>query len=84
MFGNLCILGRVDNANFSNFDPTAKKAQFKEDKIKTASLKLQIMSNLTEDKWDTTSAKNHQNKMINLLKNKINNSNYNITINNDY
>lgn len=75
MFGNLCILGRVDNANFSNFDPSAKKAQFKEDKIKTASLKLQIMSNLTENKWDTTNVENHQNKMINLLKNKINNSN---------
>lgn len=75
MFGNLCILGRIDNANFSNFDPSAKKAQFKEDKIKTASLKLQIMSNLTENKWDTTNVENHQNKMINLLKNKINNSN---------
>ena len=33
------------------------------------------MSNLTENKWDTTNVENHQNKMINLLKNKINNSN---------
>ena len=78
MFGNLCLLIREDNSRFSNLDPLAKKAQYEQSKIKTASLKLRLMSNLTNKNeneksqdnstW-TEEVANHQKLMIDLLNN---------------
>lgn len=74
MFGNLSILARDDNSDFSNLDPKAKKAQYK-DKINNVSLKLRLMSIKTDDKeenltkaWSIDDAKEHQKQMIALLK----------------
>ena len=73
-FGNLCIIQRNVNSKFSNMSPEAKKSTFKE-MIAKGSLKLRIMSELTEkhgDKvaslfWKETAYKEHEKKMINLL-----------------
>lgn len=74
-FGNLCIIQRNVNSKFSNMSPEAKKSTFR-DMISKGSLKLRIMSDLTEsadDKaaslnWKETTYKNHEDEMIGLLK----------------
>lgn len=74
-FGNLCIIQRNVNSKFSNMSPEAKKSTFK-DMIAKGSIKLRIMSELTEksvDKvaslyWKETLYKTHEDKMIGLLK----------------
>ena len=74
-FGNLCIIQRNVNSKFSNMSPEAKKSTFKE-MISKGSLKLRIMSELTErsgDKaaslyWKETAYKMHEDEMINYLK----------------
>lgn len=74
-FGNLCIIQRNVNSKFSNMSPEAKKSTFK-DMISKGSLKLRIMSDLTETHgeksaslyWKETAFKTHEDEMIKLLK----------------
>ena len=74
-FGNLCIIQRNVNSKFSNMSPEAKKSTFK-DMIAKGSIKLRIMSELTEkngDKvaslyWKETAFKAHEEEMIGYLK----------------
>ena len=73
-FGNLCIIQRNVNSKFSNMSPEAKKSTFKE-MIAKGSLKLRIMSSLTEkqgDKvaslcWKETVYKKHEIEMLGML-----------------
>ena len=73
-FGNLCIIQRNVNSKFSNMSPEAKKSTFK-DMIAKGSLKLRIMSDLTEkhgDKvaslyWKETAYKEHEKAMLAML-----------------
>lgn len=74
-FGNLCIIQRNVNSKFSNMSPEAKKSTFK-DMIAKGSIKLRIMSELTEkngDKvaslyWKEIAYKDHEAEMISILK----------------
>ena len=74
-FGNLCIIQRNVNSKFSNMSPEAKKSTFK-DMIAKGSIKLRIMSDLTERKgekpaslyWKETMYKQHEDEMISILK----------------
>jgi hypothetical protein len=74
-FGNLCIIQRSVNSKFSNMSPEAKKSTFKE-MIAKGSLKLRIMSELTEKHgnkcaslyWREIAYKEHEKTMISLLK----------------
>ena len=74
-FGNLCIIQRNVNSKFSNMSPEAKKSTFRA-MIAKGSLKLRIMSELTErngDKaaslyWKETMYKRHEDEMIAILK----------------
>ena len=74
-FGNLCIIQRNVNSKFSNMSPEAKKSTFR-DMIAKGSLKLRIMSDLTErqgDKpaslcWKETLFEKHEDEMIGILK----------------
>lgn len=73
-FGNLCIIQRNVNSKFSNMSPEAKKSTFKE-MISKGSLKLRIMSELTEKQgnrvaslyWKEEAYKEHEKAMISLL-----------------
>ncbi len=73
-FGNLCIIQRNVNSKFSNMSPEAKKSTFK-DMIAKGSLKLRIMSELTEKQgnrvaslyWKEEAYKKHEKAMISLL-----------------
>ena len=73
-FGNLCIIQRNVNSKFSNMSPEAKKSTFR-DMISKGSLKLRIMSELTEkhgDKpaslyWKETAYKQHEKEMLSML-----------------
>lgn len=74
-FGNLCIIQRNINARFSNLNPEAKKIQ-NPDTIKKGSLKLRIMSELTQkngnksaiDCWKDDICQQHGKEMIEILK----------------
>ena len=74
-FGNLCIIQRNVNSKFSNMSPEAKKSTFK-DMISKGSIKLRIMSELTEKTndivaslfWKETAYKLHEDEMIDYLK----------------
>ena len=74
-FGNLCIIQRNVNSKFSNMSPEAKKSTFK-DMIVKGSIKLRIMSELTEksgDKpaslyWKERAYKAHEEEMLGHLK----------------
>ena len=74
-FGNLCIIQRNVNSKFSNMSPEAKKSTFK-DMISKGSIKLRIMSELTEKKgdkaaslyWKETMYRKHEEEMIGHLK----------------
>lgn len=73
-FGNLCIIQRNVNSKFSNMSPEAKKSTFKE-MISRGSIKLRIMSELTEKGegkgaslyWKDTLYKEHESDMIDML-----------------
>ena len=75
-FGNLCIIQRNVNSKFSNLPPDAKKVAF-EKMISKGSIKLRLMSDLTKsqgdkkaiDYWKETAFRQHENEMIDLLKN---------------
>ena len=74
-FGNLCIIQRNVNSKFSNMSPEAKKSTFK-DMIAKGSIKLRVISELTEangDKpaslyWKETAYQTHEDEMIGYLK----------------
>lgn len=68
-FGNLCIIQRETNAKFSNLDPEGKKTTF-EKMIEKGSLKLRLMSNLTNNKqdWKNRGSYSHGDEMIKILK----------------
>ena len=74
-FGNLCIIQRNVNSKFSNMSPEAKKSTFR-DMIAKGSIKLRIMSDLTEkngDKpaslyWKESMYKKHEDEMLTILK----------------
>lgn len=73
-FGNLCIIQRNVNSKFSNMSPEAKKSTFK-DMIAKGSIKLRIMSEMTESKdgkvaslyWKEKAYKTHEEDMLNYL-----------------
>ena len=73
-FGNLCIVQRTINSKFSNMSPEAKKTTYT-DMIAKGSLKLRLMSKMTEKNgnqaaslyWKDTLCKQHEEKMLNLL-----------------
>lgn len=73
-FGNLCLLQRNINSQFSNLPPEAKKTY--NERIEKGSIKLRIMSNLTIPNkgklasyyWKDEACKQHENEMIKLLK----------------
>ncbi len=73
-FGNLCIIQRNVNSKFSNMSPEAKKSTFK-DLISKGSIKLRIISELTEKKddktaslyWKETMYKKHETEMLKYL-----------------
>ena len=73
-FGNLCIIQRSVNSKFSNMSPEAKKSTFKE-MISKGSIKLRIMSELTEKQgnktaslyWKDDACQSHEEEMINKL-----------------
>lgn len=78
-FGNLCIIQRNVNSKFSNMSPEAKKSTFK-DMIAKGSIKLRIMSELTEKNgnkfaslyWKEIAYKLHEEEMIAYLKSACN------------
>lgn len=78
-FGNLCIIQRNVNSKFSNMSPEAKKSTFK-DMIAKGSIKLRIMSELTEKidnkvaslYWKENAYKEHEDEMIRYLKDACN------------
>ncbi len=70
-FGNLCLIQRNINSRFSNMPPEAKKSTFK-DMIKKGSLKLRIMSDLTQGtnaslEWKNTISTQHEKEMLDIL-----------------
>lgn len=68
-FGNLCILLRNVNSKFSNLSPTSKKDTYKQT-IEKGSLKLRIMSKLTENDaaWKNNACAEHEKEMLDLLR----------------
>ncbi len=74
-FGNLCIVQRKVNSKFSNMSPEAKKSTYK-NMIAKGSLKLRLMSELTEKKgnraaslcWKEELCKLHEEEMLELLR----------------
>lgn len=70
-FGNLCLIQRNINSRFSNMSPEAKKSTFK-DMIKKGSLKLRIMSEMTQginasQQWKESIFAQHEQEMLDLL-----------------
>lgn len=71
-FGNLCLIQRNVNSRFSNMSPEAKKSTFK-DMIQKGSLKLRIMSDLTQgtnasQQWKDTIVDQHEQDMLEMLR----------------
>lgn len=74
-FGNLCLIKRNVNSRFSNMSPEAKKTTFK-DMINKGSLKLRIMSELTQgnnasQQWKEAICAQHEQEMIELLRKNV-------------
>lgn len=72
-FGNLCLIQRNVNSKFSNLSPHSKYDTYKQT-IEKGSLKLRIMSKLTEDddKWKNEICAKHEEAMLELLRNACN------------
>lgn len=72
-FGNLCIIQRNINSKFSNLSPASKKNTYSQ-MIEKGSLKLRLMSELTNDdaKWKDNVCAEHEKEMLNLLRNACN------------
>lgn len=74
-FGNLCLVQRNVNSRFSNMSPEAKKSTFK-DMIKKGSLKLRLMSELTQgvnasQQWKEVIFAQHEQEMLDLLRENV-------------
>lgn len=74
MFGNLCLVSSDINSRFSNASPKSKKEYIRKIFDKQ-SLKLQVMSTITDKfdlkEWKNSKCAEHQEKMIEILKNSI-------------
>ncbi len=70
-FGNLCLIQRNINSKFSNLSPASKKNTYHK-MIEKGSIKLRLMSKLTNDdaKWKDEVCGKHEKEMIELLCNK--------------
>ena len=74
-FGNLCIIQRNVNSKFSNLPPEGKKISY-DHLVATGSLKLRIMSEVTNKQgdmsgsvyWRETACAEHEARMLSLLK----------------
>ncbi len=70
-FGNLCIISRSVNSKFSNLSPKSKMQSY-EKMIKKGSLKLRIMGDIirnnSNESWIMNQCEEHEDEMINLLK----------------
>ncbi len=70
-FGNLCIISRSVNSKFSNLSPESKMKSYGK-MVKKGSLKLRIMGSIIEegsnDKWIKTQCREHEEEMIEILK----------------
>lgn len=71
-FGNLCLLQRNINSQFSNIAPEAKKSNYKP-QIEKGSLKLRVMAERTstQQKWKDFECAELEEEMVELLKSKI-------------
>lgn len=74
MFGNLCLVSSEINSKFSNASPKSKK-EYIGKIFDKQSLKLQVMSTITDKfdlkEWKNSKCAEHQEKMIEILKNSI-------------
>lgn len=72
-FGNLCIIQRNINSKFSNLSPASKNNTYHQ-MIEKGSLKLRLMSKLTNDdaKWKDEMCAKHEEEMLELLRNACN------------
>lgn len=70
-FGNLCIISRSVNSKFSNLSPESKMKSYGK-MVEKGSLKLRIMGDIilkgSNEKWIEFQCKEHEEKMINILK----------------
>lgn len=70
-FGNLCIISRSVNSKFSNLSPESKMKSYRK-MVNKGSVKLRIMGNIIEndsnEKWIKTLCQEHEDEMINILK----------------
>ena len=70
-FGNLCIISRSVNSKFSNLPPESKMKTF-ERMVQRGSLKLRIMGEIisksTNQEWIEKKCREHEEKMLELLK----------------
>lgn len=71
-FGNLCLLQRNINSQFSNIAPEAKKSNYKP-QIEKGSLKLRVMAERTstQQNWKDFECAELEEEMVELLKSKI-------------
>ena len=63
-FGNLCLVTNSENSRLSNFTPNAKKEFYL--KQQNQSIKQRIM--MSSKEWNEVNIKEHQNRMIDILK----------------
>lgn len=72
-FGNLCIISRRVNSKFSNLSPESKMKSY-EKMVRKGSLKLRIMGEIIQhgsnEEWRNTLCQEHEDDMINILKDK--------------
>lgn len=70
-FGNLCIISRSVNSKFSNLSPESKMKSYRK-MVNKGSAKLRIMGNIIEkgsnEKWIKIQCQEHEDEMINILK----------------
>lgn len=71
MFGNLCLISRRENSRFSNLSPKLK-CQYYSNIVEKGSIKLRIMGEIinksSDEEWRQTKCKEHEGKMIDILK----------------
>lgn len=67
-FGNLCLISSSENSRLSNFTPKAKKDFYTKQNNK--SIKQEKM--MQENEWAEEEISNHQEKMLNFLKDNLN------------
>ena len=71
-FGNLCIISRSVNSNFSNLSPESKMKSYGK-MVEKVSLKLRLMGEIIQqnsnDDWIENYCKKHEEEMISILEN---------------